>query len=305
MANSIDYASVLTPELDKIIVREAATSFLIDEKFKAKFVGAKNVLIPDVDMSGLGTYSRSGGYPTGSVTVDQKTYSLSMDRGARLNIDAQDADESGVADLAAQTAAELVRTKAIPEMDAYGLSKIAKVASDKSHTVAMPTGGTLATKALYLLQKAISEVRNIVGYSEELVAFMNNDYSFALNTTSEISRYIGVQDFQKGGVNTRVKVFDDCKLIPVGNDRMKSAYTFKPGTADDGFGFAATTAAKDVNLIVMPRKAVKLIKKTADIKHFAPKENQNMDAHQIDYRLYYDFLIKNSMAGTIYAYIAA
>lgn len=305
MANSIDYASVLTPELDKIIVREAATSFLIDEKFKAKFVGAKNVLIPDVDMSGLGTYSRSGGYPTGSVTVDQKTYSLSMDRGARLNIDAQDADESGVADLAAQTAAELVRTKAIPEMDAYGLSKIAKVASDKSHTIAMPTGGTLATKALYLLQKALSEVRNIVGYSEELVAFMNNDYTFALDSTSEISRHIGVQDFKKGGISTRVKVFDDCKLIPVGNDRMKSAYTFKPGTESDGFGFAPTTAAKDINLIVMPRKAVKLIKKTADIKHFAPSENQNMDAHQIDYRLYYDFLIKNSMAGTIYAYIAA
>ena len=42
-------------------------------------------------------------------------------------------DETGVANLAGQILKEYIRTKVAPEMDAYVLSKLAKVASDKSH----------------------------------------------------------------------------------------------------------------------------------------------------------------------------
>ena len=48
--NSLEFQSKLTGELDKALVQEAQTSFFADNALRSKFVGARTVLIPDVDM---------------------------------------------------------------------------------------------------------------------------------------------------------------------------------------------------------------------------------------------------------------
>ena len=96
-------------------------------------------------------------------------------------------------------------------------------------------------------------------------------------------------------------------LLPVAAARMKSAYTFNDGTSENqtAGGFAATTAAKGIGFILMPKKAASLVKKTEVPRMFTPKQNLNADAYKIDYRVYYDVFVKKNMKDTIYAYIEA
>ena len=89
--------------------------------------------------------------------------------------------------------------------------------------------------------------------------------------------------------------------------RMKTAYTFNDGTTTDqkAGGFAPTPAAANIGILILPKRAASLVKKTEKVRSFSPDQNQNMDAYKFDYRLYYDALVRKSMTPTIYTYTYA
>lgn len=297
MANEITYASKLTEQLDKMFVQSAVTGFLTDNALRAKFVGAHTVLIPEMDMVGLGDYDRSVGFADGSVSVTNSSFTLSQDRGRSFMLDTQDEDESGIANLAGQVLGEFVRTKVVPEVDAYCLSKLAGVALENSHAPAFDIETPLKS-----LLGLISSVREAVGYDEQLVAFLNPTMFDALMATPEISRHVRIDDFKKGEIKTQVKHIDGVALLPVPSARMKTAYDFFDGSTDgqtDG-GFTPAENAGDIYALVMPKKGASLIRKTEKVRTFSPDQNQKADAYKFDYRLYYDILVKNSQKDGIY-----
>ena len=51
-------------------------------------MGANKVLIPEVEISGLGDYDRDTGFVTGTITVSSTPYTLTMDRGRSFQLDA-------------------------------------------------------------------------------------------------------------------------------------------------------------------------------------------------------------------------
>ena len=299
--NTLEFAEKLTGELDRMIVQKAVTGFMADNVMQARFVGARTVLIPDVDMAGLGDYDRDAGFVQGAVKVSNTSYTMTMDRGRSFQIDREDNDETGVAGLAGQVMGEFIRTRVAPEMDAYILSKLAKLASDKTHTVT----ATLPNEAVELLTDGITKVQACVGYDEPLVAFVNSAVYGALLTTTELNRQLEISSFRKGEVDTQVRSINGVAVLPVPDNRMKSAYTFYDGAAEgqeDG-GFAPATGAKNVGLLVLPKKAASLVKKSERIRTFAPEQNQAADAFRLDYRIYYDVFVKKSMADAVYAYL--
>lgn len=303
--NTLDFESKLTSELDKAIVQKSVTAFMADNSFRQKFVGARTVLVPDVDFSGLGDYDRDGGFANGSVTVNQESYQLTKDRARSFSIDREDMDETGIAGLAGQIMGEFVRTQVAPEIDAYALSKLASIASAKQHTVALGTGETLSTACLKLINNAIEKVSGEVGYDEELVVFVNPTVYSALMNTGEISRSLEMGEFKRGEISTQVHKINNAYILPVAAARMKTAYDFNDGKSEgetDG-GFAPSSGAKDIGLLAMPKRAGMLIKKTDKVRIFTPDRNQQMDAYKFDYRLYYDLLVKKSNENSIYAYI--
>ena len=298
--NSLDYRTQLTNELDKALVQKSVATCFLDSAFASKFVGTKTVLIPDVDFKGLGDYDRDDGFPEGAVTVDQKSYTLTMERARRFYIDRMDMDEVGISGLAGQIMGEFVRTKSAPEMDAYCLSKLAGIATGASQTVT----GTMANGCVKILSKAINAVQDVIDYDEELVAFVNSDFYAALMETSELTRRLNIGEFKKGEISTKVRKLDECSIIPVPKSRMKTAYTFNDGTTSgqtDG-GFVPTSSATDIGCLVLPKRVAKLVKKLEKVRVFTPDTVQKKDAYQFDYRLYYDMLVKNSEKGTIFAY---
>lgn len=298
--NTIALATTMTEELDRAVAQKAVTGFFADNALRAKFVGAGTVLIPEVGVSGLGDYDRDTGFVQGAITVSNKSHTLTMDRGRSFHLDAQDADESGIPDLAGEVSGEFVRTQVVPELDAYVLSKLAGYALGKSQTVT----GTPSSQAYKMLTEAIGKVQNAVGYEEELVCFVNSSFHSAIQSTDELTRQLTVGNFRKGAVDLQVKSLNGVAIFPVNDSRMKTAYTFNDGASEDqeAGGFTPTTTAKSIGFLVLPKRAGMLVKKTEKTRIFAPNANQKADAWKIDYRIYYDLFIKNSLAAGVYAY---
>lgn len=303
--NSLETAKRYTDELDKAIVQKAVTGFFADNIFRAKFAGAKTVIMPDISFVGLADYNRDSGFSLAGTTIGNTSYTLTKDRGRKLQIDREDMDETGVANLAGQVLGEYVRTQVVPEMDAYVLSKLAKVASDKSHKTTYA-----AAKAASQLVTAINNVQSRVGYDEELVAFCDPTFYAQLMNSTEFSRNIVVSDFAKGGLNTRVKFFNDVALIPVTEDRMREEYDFKAGTeatssAAATGGFAPKANTGYTRALVIPKKGASLVKKTETLRIFTPEQNIDADAYAFNYRLYYDVFVKKSKLDGIETIVTA
>ncbi len=294
--NSIETAAAYTGELDKMFAQKSATGFFADNNLSAKFVGAKTVMIPDVDFQGLADYDRDTGFSRGAITVANTSYTMAMDRARSLQIDREDMDETGVASLAGKILGEYVRTKVIPECDAYVISKLAGLAASRSNLFE----GNLE-KPYETLCHMINEVQAQVGYDEELVAFVDNYVYAQLQNCEEVSRFITVSDFRQGEVDLKVKSLNGVAIIPVVSQRMKTAYTFNSTEAG---GFTPAANARQVHILVCPKRGAHLVKKTENMRIFTPEQNIDADAYKFDYRIYYDVFVKKSGLDAVWAFVS-
>ena len=144
-----------------------------------------------------------------------------------------------------------------------------------------------------------------MGYDEELVAFVDGAMLNALQNSPDISRHLVMNDFRKGELHTQVNSLNGVAILPVPDSRMKTAYTFFDGTTDgqEAGGFTPADNAKSIGLLLVPRRAASLIKKTEQVRCFDPAHNLKADAWKLDYRLYYDVVIKDSLKKGILTYV--
>ena len=294
--NSIENTTRYTAELDKMFAQKSATGFFADSTLATKFVGAKTVIIPDVNFQGLADYDRDTGFSRGAITVSNASYTMAMDRARSLQIDREDMDETGIANLAGQILGEYVRTKVVPECDAYVLSKLAGLAQSRANTLNGDASAPLET-----LINLINEVQAVVGYDEELVAFIDSYVYAAMQNSGEISNMITVSDFKQGEVNLKVKSLNGVALIPVVSERMKTAYTFQNNAAG---GFVPADNARSIYMLVCPKKGAHLVKKTENMRIFTPEQNIDADAYKFDYRIYYDEFVAKSGLDAVWAWVS-
>ena len=295
--NNIAFATKFATELDKLLVQKSQAAILEDKGMAAKFVGAHEVKLPVIGFAGLGDYDKDTGFAKGAVSVTQQVFTLEKDRARSFSIDREDMDETGIANLAGSVMSEFVRTKVAPEVDAYTFSTIATKANGAGQTVALGEGETLAKNVYGLIANAIGKVNDATGFTgEDIILYVNPTVYAALMATPEIHRHLRVDEFKHGEISTKVQKIDNAIIVPVSDNRMKTAYDF----GNDGFEVAG--GAESVGIIAMPRNAAMLVKKTEKIRAFSPDVNQTADAYKFDYRLYYDVLVKDSMKGTIFTY---
>ena len=294
--NSLESAVRYSNELDKMFIGKSATGFFADNALATKFVGAKTVIIPDVDFQGLADYDRDTGFSKGAITVTNTSHTMAMDRARSLQIDREDMSETGIANLAGKILGEYVRTKVVPECDAYVISKLAGLAATRSNTIS----GNVQ-KPYETLCKLIGEVQSVVGYDEELVAFVDSYMYAALQNSSEISKMITVADFKQGEVDLKVKSLNGVAIIPVVSERMKTSYTFKSNAAG---GFIPGANARETYMLVCPKRGAHLVKKTENMRIFTPEQNVDADAYKFDYRIYYDVFVGTSGLDAIWAWLS-
>lgn len=302
--NNITYAEKFIPEVEKKIVQEAKTGFLADNVWKARFIGAKTVLLPEITTPGLGNYLRDSntlGYAKGDITTTNHQYTLDMERSRQLYIDAQDADESGIPDLVGKTVKVFTENDIIPEVDAYNISKLFATASENNHVEDYST----ATSALGQLLTLINSAESATAYgNEKMVCFVDPVFYGALMSDTSVTKQINVSNFKQGGIDLKVKELNGVTIIPVAKDRMFTAYNFKDGRTStklaDG-GFEAQSNAEEVRAIIFPKDTASFIDKVDKIQVLNPNQVEDMDAYKINFRLYYGLIVKESRKDTIFA----
>lgn len=99
MANSIASTKNYTAPLDEVY-RRAACSTCSNSPRRMARAGrnAKEIIIPKIQVSGLGNYTRNVGYKTSSITHEFETKAFNYDRGIKLLADVMNVEEASVLD---------------------------------------------------------------------------------------------------------------------------------------------------------------------------------------------------------------
>ena len=95
--NSIELFKKNAPELlDKIYKAESTTSdFDINGALVQAGKNANEIIVPVLDMDGLGDYDRNSGYIDGDVSLTNETKKFNYERGRKLKTDTIDNEETG------------------------------------------------------------------------------------------------------------------------------------------------------------------------------------------------------------------
>ncbi len=152
----------------------------------------------------------------------------------------------------------------------------------------------------------IAFVRNLVGETEPLVCCISGTVKAQLEKLEIFRKTVDVTNFTQGSISTKVKTVNDVPLLAVPSARMKTSYVFADGKTEgeETGGFKAGTEAKDINWIIMPKKAPVAISRQDKMKIFDPQTYQKADAWFIGYRKYHELWILKNQLGNIRPNIA-
>ena len=125
MANDIQLVTKYLPLLDEVYKQSAKTAILEAPENMVRATEDANVFkIAKLSFDGLGDYDKATGFPAGNLDLTWETHTFANDRGRKFTLDRMDNLESlGMALL--NVSGEFVRTKVVPEKDAYTVAKIA------------------------------------------------------------------------------------------------------------------------------------------------------------------------------------
>lgn len=295
MANSIALASKFMPILDDVYKSASLTASMDSPTKSVNFGGAAAVNVFKVSTVGLGTYARSTGYPAGDVTGAWETLTLSASRGRAFSVDRMDSEET-LGQAFGSLAGEFVRTQVVPEVDAYRFNKYASW----SGITEVATPATLSTAAgvLAAFDVAMTSLDEAEVPSEGRKLFISAGLYSLLKAS--ISRSLA----NETGADRRVMSLDGVDVIPVPQTRFYKGITLDAGGTSSAGGFSKTASTgRNINFLLMHPQSVLQVTKLADLKVFAPEENQTADAWLFQYRLYHDaFVYDNKVAG-IYSHI--
>ena len=156
MANTIALFKKYIDLLDEVYKQGSLTADLDgDTTLVQAGANANEIIIPKMEMDGLADYSRNGGYVTGSVTLTNETVKFNYDRGRKFSVDAMDNEETaGVA--FGKLSSEFIRTKVVPEQDAFRFATYSAVAGISSASGTLANGEAVLA-ALVAAQSKMDE----------------------------------------------------------------------------------------------------------------------------------------------------
>lgn len=303
--NTLATATNFQKALDVLAVCEAVTGWMEANAGQVKYTGGAEVKIPKMSVQGLGDYDRDNGYLMGSATLEYETKKMTQDRGRKFQLDSMDVDETNFVTTASSVMGEFQRTKVIPEIDAYRLSKIATEAINANVAGMVQYGytpGAANTSALRKVKEGIAAIRDL-GYDGPLVVHATD--SFILELELELANKISTVNFKKGGIITKVPAVDEVPIIPTPANRLVTAIKLNDGktSGQEKGGFEKGATAKDINFEIMPLKTPVAISKQDKMRIFDPNTNQKADAWAMDYRRFHDLWILENKVNSIYVSI--
>ena len=274
MPNNITLAKNYTDLLDEVYKNASATADLTsDPRMMRAGANAKEILYPQISVSGLGDYDRNSGYTNGAVNVVWKTATFNYDRGTKISVDTMDDQETfNIAFGAA--GATLQRDKVAPEADAFVFAK------------ATPTSYANASDFLSALIEAKNEM------DEDEVPLDNR----ILYATPTLLNSIMSLDTTKS--REILDTFMLKKSVP--QSRFYTVIELLDGkSSGEELGhYKKAASGKDINFMIVHKPAIIKFDKHIASDIIAPENNPNADSYISKYRKYgLVDAYKNKVAG--------
>ena len=229
---------------------------------------ADEMVIPKISMDGLADYSRNGGYVGGDVTLAYETVKCNFDRGRSFSVDNMDNIETaGIA--FGRLAGEFIRTKVVPELDAFRFASYAGVSG-------------ISTVAAAALSTGADVIAALAAASDG----MDNDEVPAEDRHLFITpALLGlVRDLDTTKSKEILAAFASITKVP--QSRFYTAISQLDGTTsgEEAGGYTKATGAKNINFMVIHKPAVIQFEKHVAPKIVTPEANQDADAWKFGYR---------------------
>lgn len=270
MPNTIALFKNYIDLLDEVYKNAAITSDLdSDASFAKQGANANEIVIPKLAMDGLANYSRNSGYVDGDVELTHETVTFNYDRGRMFTVDAMDNEETaGVA--FGKLSSEFIRTKVVPEMDAFTFAVLAGLDGISAVSADLVAGADV-----------ISALRAATNKMDEDEVPMENRFLYITPTLKGI-----IDDLDTTKSREVMSRFSKVKLVP--QTRFYTAIDLKDGTADGEKtgGYAKNADGKNINFMVIDKSAVIKYPKHNVNKVVSPEDNQTSDGWKFGYRAY-------------------
>lgn len=263
MANTIALRKAYSTALDEVYKLASLTAVLDGPNELVKEgANANEILIPKMSMQGLANYNKQTGYVAGDVTLEYETKKCSYDRGRMFTIDAMDNIESaGIA--FGRLSGEFLRTKVVPELDAYRLAAYASI-----------PGVTTVAANLTDGKAALAALRAAKGKIENAEANVSTCYLFINPTVLGM-----IEDLDTTASKKAIEGFASVVKVPEGRFYSKIDLT-----ASGAGGYAKNIAGKNLNFLIVDKQAVIQYQKHTVPKIIEPEVNQDADAWKFAYR---------------------
>ena len=270
MPNSIQLAKVYTSLLDEVYKNSALTAVLeSDASLARQGANANEIIIPKLSMDGLADYSRNSGYVDGNVTLSWETVQFNYERGRMFSVDNMDNEETQNIAFG-RLAGEFLRTKVVPELDAFRFAKYAAV-----------TGAGVATGALATGADVIASLRTATSAMDEAEVPMEDRHLFITPTLLGL-----VEDMDTTKSKEVLARFASITKVP--QTRFYSAIELNDGksSGEEAGGYKKADSAVDLNFEIIHKPATLQFTKHAVPKIISPEQNQQADAWKYGYRNY-------------------
>ena len=278
MANAITLFKKYIDKLDEVYQYSAKTAILdSDGTLVQAGANAGEIVIPKISMDGLADYSRNSGYVDGNVKLTNETVTFNYDRGRSFSVDAMDNEETaGVA--FGKLASEFIRTKVVPEMDAFRFAKYASVTGISTATGAVLSTGDAVISALRAATNKMDE--DEVPTEDRILFITPTLFGLVQDLDTTKSREV-LSRFAEKVLVPQTRFYTKIKL----NDG-KTKTTGENATDETVGGYVKATDGKNINFMVIHKPAVIQYTKHTVTKVISPDDNQNADAWKFPYRAY-------------------
>ena len=268
MANNIRLFQKYIALLDEVY-KQASKSSILDGDASLVQAGknTNEIIIPKMTLDGLADYSRNSGYVKGDVTLTYETVKFNYDRGRKFVVDAMDDEETaGIA--FGKLSSEFIRTKVVPEMDAFRFATYAALEGIGSATGTLADGAAVITA----LRAAANKMDEDEVPSEQRVLFITPTLRGMIDDldTSKskevLSKFSSVVEVPQSRFNTEIELLDGTT------------------SGEEIGGFRAT--GSDINFMVVHTPAILQYPKHTVNKIITPEANQDSDGWMFFYRAY-------------------
>ena len=270
MPNSIQLSKVYTNLLDEVYQQSALTAVLeSDASLARQGANANEIVIPKLAMDGLADYSRNSGYVNGDVTLNWETVQFNYERGRMFSVDNMDNEETQNIAFG-RLAGEFIRTKVVPELDAFRFAKYASVVGAGTATGALATGADV-----------IAALRTAISAMDEAEVPMEDRHLFITPTLMGL-----VEDMDTSKSKEVLARFASITKVP--QTRFYSAIELLDGktVGEEKGGYKKADGGVELNFEIIHKPATLQFTKHAVPKVISPELNQDADAWKYGYRNY-------------------